>query len=364
MSALFNIGGIYKAMDSCKVNIGGVWKEVVRISANIGGAWKDIFKPKEVKYYGTAPDLSEGRTQMCGGAIGNYALFSGGYYRSGTLFIRTTVDAYNNTLARTTATAMSGGATEQMSANSTSHVLFAGGRNSVAIGQVNAYDGSLTRTALSVLNRSVYLHAGASAGQYALFAGGTDNSSTYADLTAYNSSLTKSTPTSLSEQKKSLVGASINGNALFAGGMSPSDATLLTINAYNSSLVRSVLSNLSNSSYAMASVSTTNYVLFTAYNTTAIDVYDASLVKGTPVNASVLRYGVNSGDINKEYAVFANGSASPNVVDVFDSNLVRTNPTNLPAVYSFTTASVGNYILFGGGSESSAQKTVYAYEVI
>ena len=55
MTVQHNIGGVWKAMDTCKVNIGGVWKEVAKSWVNINGVWKveiEAFTPAIGMSYG------------------------------------------------------------------------------------------------------------------------------------------------------------------------------------------------------------------------------------------------------------------------------------------------------------------------
>ena len=55
-----------------------------------------------------APDLSMGRAHLVATAVGNYALFGGGYsYSSGSYNCHSTVDAYSSSLTRSTVTALS-----------------------------------------------------------------------------------------------------------------------------------------------------------------------------------------------------------------------------------------------------------------
>ena len=57
-----------------------------------------------LSYYGTAMALSEARDFLSATTVGNYALFAGG--RTITTTTTETVDAYNDSLIRTTATSL------------------------------------------------------------------------------------------------------------------------------------------------------------------------------------------------------------------------------------------------------------------
>ena len=125
-------------------------------------------------YYGLAPELSVRRERLAATAVGNYALFGGGY-ASGYL---STVDAYDTSLTRTTPTALSA-ARQQLAATTVgNYALFGGGSGSGSPGHlstVDAYDTSLTRTTPTALRVAREFLAATTVGNYALFGGGRDS---------------------------------------------------------------------------------------------------------------------------------------------------------------------------------------------
>ena len=101
------------------------------------------------------------------------------------------------------------------------YALFGGGLdNEGKHNTVDIYDASLTRTtATNPLSAPRYSLAATTVGNYALFGGGFSNSNSYTDIVdAYDSSLTRSNPTALSASRESLAATTIGSCALFGGG--------------------------------------------------------------------------------------------------------------------------------------------------
>ena len=174
--------------------------------------------PKMLSYYGTATPLSVARGYLAGASVGDYALFAGGKdaYR------KTTVDAYDASLTRTTPKALSSARNTLAGASNGNYALFAGGDDGSYCSTVDAYDASLTHTTPTALSSARRYLAGASVGNYALFAGGDVGASDRDTVDAYDASLTRTTPTALSRARTLLAGASVGNYALFAGGYSGS----------------------------------------------------------------------------------------------------------------------------------------------
>ena len=85
---------------------------------------------------------------------------------------------------------------------------------------VDAYDTSLTRTTATELSVARGNLAATSIGNFALFGGGYDSSdnSCYSTVDAYDTSLTRTTATELSVARGNLAATSIGNFALFGGG--------------------------------------------------------------------------------------------------------------------------------------------------
>ena len=88
----------------------------------------------------------------------------------------------------------------------------------------------------------------------------------------------------------------------------------------------------------------------------------------TPVALSSARVSVGSGSLNGEFAMFAGGSSGSGYsadVDVFDVDLLRTNPSVLSVARSVCNiAEVGEYLIVGGGVIGmSSDTTTEAYKL-
>ena len=85
---------------------------------------------------------------------------------------------------------------------------------------VDAYDTSLTRTTASSLSVARYNMVSTTVGNYALFAGGYSSSGfiSYSTVDAYDTSLTRTTASGLSVARGNLAATNIGNYALFGGG--------------------------------------------------------------------------------------------------------------------------------------------------
>ena len=311
----------------------------------------------ELKYYGTTNGLSFSRHSLSGASVGNYALFAGGYDMS--YGVRSTVDAYNSSLVRTTPTELSIMVSGLSGASVGDYALFAGGQPNDGRGAtstVDAYNASLVKSTPAELSISRRELLGASVGDYALFAGGVNNNnSVTSTVDAYNASLVRSTPTELSISKMGLSGASVGDYALFAGGSN--NGVTSTVDAYNASLVRSTPTGLSNSRCGLSGTSVGNYALFAGGEgstfLSTVDAYNASLVRSTPTELSISKRELSGTSVG-DFALFAGGTdntyQASSTVDAYNASLVRSTPAELSISRKMLSgASVGDYALFAGG---------------
>lgn len=104
--------------------------------------------------------------------VANYALFGGGF----ALYNRSSVDAYNTSLTRSTLTSLSVARCELAATTLDDYALFGGGKNTSKV--VDAYDSSLTCSTPDTLYSARYALAAATIGDYALFGGGATGSGT------------------------------------------------------------------------------------------------------------------------------------------------------------------------------------------
>lgn len=159
-----------------------------------------------------------------------------------------------------------------------------------------------------------------------------------------------------------LVGGSVGNYAMFNEGQ----ANKQTV-AYNSSLVATAPDDLHNRRYDMTAITvglSKEYLLFCGGTvpvshmpTSAVDVYDSNLTKGTNLALSQINASQAGGSING-YGVVAGGdwgntSARGAMVEFFSSALVRSLASDLSEQRSLLASVVikGEYILFGGGSK-------------
>jgi hypothetical protein len=328
------------------------------------------------KYSGAIDNLSEGRLYLAAASNSNYALFGGGTNNtsSTTAGRLNTVDAYNSSLVRSTATGLSAAKFNLAATNIGDYALFGGGYTGDAItnyynSTVNAYNSSLVRSTATNLSEAKAYLAGSTNISYALFGGGRGGninvSQYYSSVDAYNSSLTKSSPTSLSVSPFNLAATNIDKYVLFGGGRNSSYATN-KVNAYNRSLSRSIPSNLTNYSSGLSATNNTNYAIFAGgYDNvsknnvlSSVDAYNSSLTKSTPASLSYARQFMSSTTID-DYAIFAGGyggSTAYDVVEIYDKSLTKMSGSKyLLSVgrYYLAATSIGTYAIFGGGRNSS-----------
>lgn len=364
-----NVGDWFKNVDTAppdmKINIGDVWKIVMGMQINIGDVWKTIFlRTANLSYYGEAPVLSPyGSNDLAATAIGNYALFGGGYAND-------QVNAYDTSLVRTRPSGLIGSASRGeaylAAAAVGSYALFGGGRDlyyDSPAAFVTAYDTSLTRTTPTALSSARESLTATAVGNYALFGGGTNQSISLDVVDAYDTSLVRTTPTVLSVARSNFAATRVGNYALFGGNST-------VVDAYSTSLVRSTPTALSIARYDLAATAVGNYALFGGgvapgyYDSAVVDAYNTSLTRSTPTALSVARATLAATTVGT-YALFGGGTAnyyaSP-VIDAYDTSLTRSIPTPFPAGRGdgIAAANVGIYALFGGGYMN--QNNVFAYQ--
>lgn len=207
---------------------------------------------------------------LAAASFGDYALFGGGYGSSG---ISSSISVYDTSLTRTIGNLAT--ARQYLAATTVgNYALFGGGG---ATATVEAFDQSLTRTTPTAMSVKRNFAAATSVGGYALFGGGHTGSNYTAVVDAYDESLTRSTPTALSAARQYPAATSVNGYALFGGGNSAS--FLSAVEAYDETLTRSLPTELSAGRSDAQAVTVGNYALFgggctsSSSYSNAVDVY-------------------------------------------------------------------------------------------
>lgn len=226
---------------------------------------------------------------------------------------------------------------------------------------------------ITPLSDTVYHLGAASVGNYALFAGGI----TYADGTksqvdAYSKSLTRTSPSDgLSRARSHIVGGSVGNYALLAGGVFGNASSTTTVEAYDVNLTKTVPEALSYARKWHSSARAGNYlVIHGGANATVADGYDNSLSRYTievPSNYKKVEY-CSSASIGN-YALFGGGrviGTSTNIVVAFDSSLTYSLPEGLlGARYLHFATSVNDYALFAGGEYYlGTSGSIYADDLI
>jgi hypothetical protein len=312
----------------------------------------------------TNPDnLSQQKSIFGSGTINGFALFAGGFNGS-TL---NTVDVYNSSLTRSTATNLSVARYRVAGASINGYVLFASGFDGTNESNVvDVYNSSLTRSTATNLSVARQQVKSSTVGNFALFAGGTGALNT---VDAYNTSLTRSTPTVLSVGRADPIGAKNENYALFAGGFNGSGGSN-TVDAYNSSLTRST-GTLTSNKQGVFGANIGVYALFaggftgTASNT--VDAFNGSLTRTSATNLAVGRGDGAAETLSQTIlagGIIDYGSfTTSNVVESYNTSLTRSNITSLTVgARNQTPISFNGYILIAGGSLNSGRSNaVEAY---
>lgn len=363
--AYIGVDNLARKIKKGYVGVDGVARKIKKAYLGIGGVARPCWSGGELAYYGLVPELSEPRRSVATITHGKYAMFVGGQDYMSSSTGKRTVEVYDPSLTVTKATDLSFTYYSQLAAAvAGDYALF--GANTY----MNAYNTSLTRTTATALSTSRSSLAGASIGGYALFGGGMGNSSmsSYSVVDAYNASLTRSTPTALSANRMRLSAVTVGGHALFVGGCSQytSDDAVRknTVDAYDASLTRTVAATLTTARYGMGATTVGEHALFAGGNqadswrsaqAVAVETYNTSLTKGTATDLSNKRSGLAAVTLG-DYALFAGGSQSQSSstsayvydVDAYDVSLTRTLPAKLQQYLMGPVGAVtGDYAIFG-----------------
>jgi len=372
------VNGVARKVKKVYIGTGNVARKVKKGYIGVGGVARPFWTGGEVAYYGTATPLSAG----CGAnaaPAGGYAVFAGGINAlSGGIFTYTrAVDAYSSNLVKSSAPNLDDDvASFGAAAGSANYAMFAGGikvltqSSSSYLPYVYAYGASLVKSKLPDLNTGMSYFAGAKAGDCIIFAGGY-NGQVFADVYLYNASLVRSTST-LPIAKYRHVAAGIGNNAIFAGSAAAGANT--QVYSCSMSLVMTRLADLSAvmTAYVASATCVGNYALFGSHQSSSVnvmDVYNSSLVKSsaTPLSADCGgKSAASAGDFaffggggNPDYG---NGSSVVCAVDTYNSSLVK----SVSGAYKLSsyrypsdnkmmaTVAAGDKVLFGGGNNLSS----------
>ena len=245
-----------------------------------------------------------------------------------------------------------------MSCNS-NYAFYAGGLNDSSAVQttVYAWNTSMTRSTATALTGGRYRLAHAEIGSYSIFAGGYGSSDVLATAYAYDTSKTKSTVTSLGTARESLGGAHVGNYAIFGGGWISGGSTTNVVDVYNSSLskITSGYSNLFTGGQTRG-VSTSKYAVFISWNGKYITYYDSSLTRHDHIGLEIDQqdYGYTVLD---DFVIIGGTYQSTNtgLVWYFDESFTRSSAPNLSTNrWGLFAGTIGDYALFAGGRDNTS----------
>ncbi len=371
-----------RKMKKAYIGIGGTARKIKKMYIGDSSGKARLCYSAELEKAGTAEALGRAGYNLGAAGTARHALFAGRQtsYKEASSY----VDAYDVSLTHTAPTSLSVARGVLGAATVGGRALFAGGGYYGAYGSsvsmtayykgnatVDAYDDSLTRTTAASLSEARISLSGTSVGKYALFGGGYTgkNGSVESELPrtyksvvdAYDESLTRTTATALSKARD-CTGTVVGSYALFAGGTGSN-----VVDAYNASLTRTTASSLSASGKVYGAATIGSYALL-GINNGVMNAYDASLTRTTAASLRYSRTNFAAAAVG-DYALFAGGSTKGsysnnyyNTVDAYDSSLVQTTADSLDtARRMLAAAAVGGYALFAGGTRDGNSAVVDVY---
>ncbi len=340
------VGGVAKKVKKVFVGIGGAVKKVKKVFVGVGGVPKLAYSSAEFTRFGTA-SLAQNKSMVGATANANYVIFAGGGDNSKGY---ANAEAFNISLVKTTATALSSTAINQNGGTVGNYGLLFGGTpyNSpnAGVGNVFAYNTSLVQTSPSLATARTATSSGLTIPGYACLLN--------IQASLYNASLVKSDMKYLlGVEEKGIVSSAIVGNYILSHAQQVSH-----VYVYDTSFVSHGTVNLSAAKNAEIGASNDNYALFAGGSySLSVDAFNKSLVKTSAPSlihgAGWTHRGGPVGISTNEYAVFAGGSYANNV-DMYDNSLVKSAATNLAAgVMGGSGASNSRMAMFGGGRNGS-----------
>lgn len=210
-------------------------------------------------------------------------------------------------------------------------------------------------------------------GNYAIFGGGINDQYMYRTIDVYDTSLTHfhnsaTTGTgALAAGRRYMTTTNVGDYGIFAGGFKSDSTSSSVVDTYTPTLTKSTATELSTSRGALAGANVGNYAVFagglanmsdaSSANLTSVESYNTSLTKGSVSALSVGRSYFDATSVGN-YALFGGGSDSA-VVDTYNTSLTKGTATNMSTGRTFVEAvTVGGYALFGGGGGDGSQTSV------
>lgn len=365
----------------------------------------------EPAYYGEITPLSVARSGLAATTVGNYALFAGGsvgYWgtsdASATGFV--TVDAYSTNLTKTTAPSMGVKRSGLTATTVGNYALFAGGQYNSGSSTyynytVDVYDNTLTKmSSLSLGYTSVDTSTSPPTSYHHVCAGTGMSSTTVADVALFSrgshcastdvmdSNIYSVTSTLVSSQlgaafsRYNASATTAGMHAVFYGGATSSKSATV-IHADLTSTTATIGSNtfnLNNNAAATAG----DFAVFAggegSFSTSGSVKYpyvyalSASLVASTLSDLSAPKARLSATTVGS-LAIFAGGYSSSkasaaasdtsDIIDIYDTNLVQTSALSLSVKRGeLASTAIGDYALFAGGYDLANEATVDVVEAI
>ena len=355
-----------------------IHRKVKKAYASIGGVWRPYGSGGELEYYGTLEQLSEQWTDHSATTVGNYALFVGGTHTTNKAF------AYNKSLTRIDVDNLIV-SRHILAATTVGNIAVIGGGNT-SDGRFESYDSSLTHqisTFASPIKRQGL--AATTVGNWAVFGGGGALGTSETDRVDYcDGALTQfNAARVLRSARTQLAATTVGEHAIFAGGGGYSKV----VDIYDASVTRLDRSDyLRTARRDIGATTVGDFGLFAGGKTSSsgeskeVDAFSASLTRiDTVEDLSVSRMELMATSL-EEFAIFAGGRDAPStanstkgvdVVDVYDSSLVRkadVHPLSNGRGKGAATT-LGSFAVFVGGLDggvgttSVEPKTVDVYTV-
>ena len=379
--AYIGVAGIARKVTKGYIGVAGIARKIKKAYIGIGGIARPCWSGG-LEYYGTVTPLSEGRNGLAAASAQSHAYFACGRLSAGTSinYFSKTIDVYDRVLTRTnlnlsnmvvagTTTSTSLNPREFLSGASVNNTaIFAGGQRGTSF-QNDVF--AVTASTVSRVPSGQYMqsntasHATTAIGNHVIFANGIGvDKAYYRTVEAYDSSLTKTTCATTSKTEAYRAATTVGNYAIIAGGVygNASNTYDTTIDVYDSSLTKITAGiALSVGRSNLRATTVNGNALFAggtiyANRQSVVDSYNASLTHSTSV-APLSEARMNIAAVTmKDIALFLGGEVSGSpyyspTVDAYDENLVKVEVPQLSkGRYAHAAATVGDYVLVGGGS--------------
>ena len=375
--AYIGVNGVARKIKKGYVGVGNVARKIKKAYIGVNGVARPFWAGGELVYYGIVSGVQfnnqDGKyfEDVAACSNGTHAIFGGGFkYHANSYGVLDQLEAFNSSFTKTSAK-LSEARGQLSTGRLGDYAVFAGGRVvptlNAASKVVDTYNQSLTRTSPTALDKCSCKMAVANVGNHIIFAGGEYHDDYYPVTQAsnfaygYNKSLTKTSVPNLSSKRAEVSGASVGGQyAVFLGGITSTSSTATAVNVvdvYNQSLTKVTTASslqvkraLSGSvgSYAVFTGGTfgTYYDSITGTYSPRAYAYDSSLTYST-VNSGLSGYNDTHASATLDrFLYLSNGNTAKSYDESLTCKALYTNKENR---YCPKAAAAGNFIIEAGG---------------